>query len=114
MRWPEFLDRFFFSVRDKIVEDDGHIYQVVKFYGLTLDLLFLLEIQDGELNLKGFSIGGPGPGKSNKQVYRIMRLYGRHMAQKYDVKKVTIFGGKRTTGAKPGRNPSKMVIFQSN
>jgi len=113
MRWPEFLDSFFFSVSDED-ESEGHLYQIVKFYSITLQLLFLPEIEGGELNLKGFSIDGPGAGKSDKKIRRIMRLYGRHMAQRHNVNKVTIFGGKRTTGAKPGRNPSPIVIFQAN
>jgi hypothetical protein len=66
-----------------------------------------MEGDDERLILRNLHIDGPGPGKVGARLlYSLARVLGR----KQGAETVVVYGGRRTTGARPGHVPPPIEI----
>lgn len=92
----------------KIISRDGNVVEIAaKGASGTITIITKLEKVGNSLKLSGTHIDGLGKGTSG---LKELRTLARQLGQKYRVKEVIIEGGKRTTGANPGKIPKPIKV----
>ena len=92
----------------RIVETDG---DVAEFLAETpageISVITAIHREGDDLILRGLHIDGPGADTAGLGTLReLARILGRQ----WGVRRVMIFGGVRTTGAKPGHTPRPIIV----
>lgn len=93
----------------RIVETDGDVVELVAATSQG-DLTAITGISmDGDsLVLSGLRVSGPGAGSLG---IRELRTLMAELGRMYGARRVTILGGRRTTGANPGHVPRPITIL---
>ncbi len=91
----------------KTISFEGVIELVAK--GKNGDITIITDIikQERTLILDRLHIDGPGRGRSS---ITELLFFARELGQQNDVDEIIIYGGERTSGAKPGKIPKPIKI----
>ena len=94
--------------RIRIADRDGDIVEIIA-QGKSGEITVIAEMtrSDDDLILRDAHIDGVGPGASS--IGELKQL-AREFAQQQGASRIIIYGGVRTTGAKPGRRPRPIII----
>lgn len=93
----------------RIVEHDsqGALHLQCETQEGTIEVITDVRIEAGTAYLQQLHIDGPGAGTFGVQK---LRLLAQEMSRQLGVTRLVIQGGRRTTGANPGRVPRPIVI----
>lgn len=100
-------DEIEISIRDAEGGDPPIIFVEVTVPGGMVSIMGAIRIVGDTLYLDGVHIGGMQPGACGRSGLNAM---GRKFLEVADVKKIVIQGSHRTTGAKPGSLPRRIVF----
>jgi len=91
----------------KIVEQDGNDFELCgQLQHGEITILTEMTYKGCMLILDKVHIGGPGRGSSSRS--ELLSLV-RELGQQHNVDEVIIYGGKRSSGAKPGKKPIPII-----
>lgn len=75
------------------------------------ELIANIRYSDDVLYLEEMHLGGPGPNTIGPAAFRrAIREFGRQVMELADVATLVIEGGIRTSGARPGHRPRRIVL----
>ena len=96
-------------VDEQLSEDPCLIIEIVTPHG-RLMVMGEVEVFADFLVIKGMHVGGDA---ALRWGWSRLRRLGRSIAEKLDVEYIEIRGAVRTTGANPGRQPSRVRLLRS-
>jgi hypothetical protein len=74
---------------------------------VRLEVITELVLVGDALLARGLHVSGQGPGTASAP---LLRRAARELGQQWNARRVIIEGGVRTTGARPGHPPRRLVI----
>ncbi|HWE37668.1 MAG TPA: hypothetical protein VG406_13965 [Isosphaeraceae bacterium] len=93
----------------RILETDGDVVELIATTSKgDLTAITSMSLVADTLVLSGLHVSGPGAGSLG---LRELRRLATELGRQHRAKRVTILGGRRTTGANPGHTPRSITFL---